>query len=156
MKFINLIKRHKGLAIVGSLTLVLLIVIFIMFSRMIFSTGKSEYGDRLKGIVNIPNEDTKKMVSELEEIDEVKSIKTRVQGKINYVTITYTESTSKAKAKEIATKVLGYFDEKVLECYDFEFFLTQDAKLDDEGNDTSYTIAGTKHPDRENISWTKD
>ncbi len=156
MKFINLLKRHKGLAIVGALTLVLLIIMFIIFSRMIFSTGKTEYGDRLKNIVDIPKEDTNKAISETEGLEQVKSVKVRNQGKIIYVTITYTDGTSKDKAKEIASKIPSYYDEDVIGCYDFEFLLTQEEKLDDEGNNLAYTIAGTKHPDRENISWTRN
>lgn len=152
----ELIKRHKGLAIVGSLALILLVIIFIIFSRMIFSTGKTEYGDRLKGLVTIPKEETKKVISETESLDEVKSVTVRTQGKIIYTTITYTDSTSKDKAKEIASKTLDYYSEKVVAYYDFEFFLTQEPKLDDEGNDTSYTISGTKIPDKEEISWTKN
>ena len=41
----KVIKRHKGLAIVGGLTLILLVVIFAVFSRMIFSNGKGEQED---------------------------------------------------------------------------------------------------------------
>ena len=152
----KLIKRHKGLAIIGGLTLILLIVIFAIFSRMIFSTGKGEYGDRLKNIVNIPKDVTKKVLDETKEKEEVEDIKIRTQGKIVYTTIIFTENTSKDKAKEIAAKTLEYYDEDVIGCYDFEFFLTQKEKLDEEGNDKAYTIAGTKHPEKEKISWTKN
>ena len=152
----EMIKRHKGLAIVGGLTLILIVIIFSMFSRMIFSNGKGEYGDRLNGIVTIPKEVTTKVIDELREKDEVENITVRTQGKIVYVTITYTEKTSKDKAKEIASKVLDYYDEEITECYDFEFLLTQKEKLDDDGKDTAYTIAGTKHPEKEKISWTKN
>lgn len=152
----KLIKRHKGLAIIGGLTLILLIVIFAIFSRMIFSTGKGEYGDRLNNIVNIPKDVTKKVLDETKEKEEVEDIKIRTQGKIVYTTIIFTENTSKDKAKEIATKTLEYYDEDVIGCYDFEFFLTQKERLDDEGNDKAYTIAGTKHPEKEKISWTKN
>ena len=152
----KLLKRHKGLAIIGGLTLVLLIVIFAIFSRMLFSTGKGEYGDRLKNIVNIPKDVTSKVVNEIKEKDEVEDITVRTQGKIVYTKIVFTENTSKDKAKEIASKTLEYYDEDITECYDFEFFLTQKEKLDDEGNDKAYTIAGTKHPDKEKISWTKN
>ena len=40
--------------------------------------------------------------------------------------------------------------------YDFEFLVTQEEQLDDEGNDKAYTIAGTKHPEKEKISWTRN
>ncbi len=152
----KMIERHKGLAIVGGLTLILIIVIFAMFSRMIFSNGKGEYGDRLNGIVAIPKDVTNKVIEETEAKDEVEDITIRTQGKIVYITITYTEKTSKDKAKEIASKILDYYDEEITECYDFEFLLTQKEKLNDDGKDTAFTIAGTKHPEREKISWTKN
>ena len=152
----KVLKRHKGLAIIGGLTLILLIVIFAIFSRMIFSTGKGEYGDRLNGLKEIPKDVTDKVISETKELEQVEKITVRTQGKIVYTTITFTKDTSKDKAKEIATKTLEYYDEDVINCYDFEFLLTQEEQLDDEGNDKAYTIAGTKHPEKEKISWTRN
>lgn len=152
----ELIKRHKGLALVGGLTLILVIILLIIFSRMIFSTGKTEYGDRLNNIVKINKkvlEDNKK---ELEELDEVKKATIRTQGKIIYTIMTVTDKTSKDKAKEIAKNTITKYDEKVIECYDFEFLITQEPILDKDGNDSAYTISGTKHPDSENISWTRN
>lgn len=152
----NLIRRHKGLAIIGGLTLILLVILFAIFSRMIFSTGKGEYGDRLKNIINISKDTIKKIIDETKELDDVEDITIRTQGKIVYTTITLTESTSKDRAKEIANKTLEYYSEEEIECYDFEFFLTQKEMLDDEGNDKAYTIAGTKHPEKDSISWTRN
>ena len=152
----KLIKRHKGLAIICGLTLILLVVIFAIFSRMIFSTGKGEYGDRLKGLKAISKEVTDKVVSETKELEQVENIKVRIQGKIVYTTITYTADTGKDKAKEIAVKTLEYYDEDAINSYDFEFLLTQVEQLDDDGNDKAYTIAGTKHPEKESISWTRN
>ena len=152
----NLIKRHKGLAIIGGLTLILLVILFAIFSRMIFSSGKGEYGDRLKNIVNISKDTTNKIIDETKELEEVENITIRTQGKIVYTTITFTESTSKDRAKEIANKTLEYYSEEEIDCYDFEYFLTQKEMLDEEGNDKAYTIAGTKHPEKENISWTRN
>lgn len=152
----ELIKRHKGLAIVGSLTLILLIIIFIISARMIFTSGNSEYGDRLNGIVKINKSVTDKVLSEIGELEEVEKITTRAQGKIIYTTITFTEATKKDKAKEIANKVLTYYDEEVINCYDFEFLLTQNIEVEEGKEDPSYTVAGTKHPDNEKISWTKN
>lgn len=152
----NLIKRHKGLAIIGGLTLILLIVLFAIFSRMIFSTGKTEYGDRLKNIVEIKKsvlDDVKKSTEEYEEVEEAN---VRIQGKIVYTVIKVTEATSKDKAKEIAAKTLEKYSKEVIDCYDFEFIINQKEQLDEEGNDKSYTIAGTKHPNKESISWTKN
>ena len=152
----ELIKRHKGLAIVGSLTLVLLVIIFIISSRMIFTSGLSEYGSRLNGVTKIDKNIAVRLKEEIGEMEEVEKITTRTQGKIIYTTITYTEKTSKDKAKEIAKKVLTYYNEDVIKDYDFEFILTQNIEVEEGKEDPSFTIAGTKHPDKENISWTKN
>lgn len=152
----ELIKRHKGLAIVGGLALILLIVIFAIFARMIFSSGGSEYGDRLNGIVKIDKSETEKLINEVKELTEVKDITVRTQGKIIYMTITFEDSVSKDKAKEIANKTYSYYDEKVVNCYDFEYFLKQDKDVAEGEEDTSFVIAGTKHPDNDYISWTKN
>ena len=152
----ELIKRHKGLAIVGSLTLVLLVIIFIISSRMIFTSGLSEYGSRLNGVTKIDKNIAVRLKEEIGKMEEVEKITTRTQGKIIYTTITYTEKTSKDKAKEIAKKVLTYYNEDVIKDYDFEFILTQNIEVEEGKEDPSFTIAGTKHPDKENISWTKN
>lgn len=151
----ELIKRHKGLAIVLGLTLILVIIMFAIFARMIFSSGDSEYGDRLKGIASVNKEDTNKLISELEERDEIDDVSVRTQGKIIYITITYLDSVSKDKAKEIANNTYTYYSEEVIKDYDFEYFLTQ-KKVDDAEEDTTYVIVGTKHPDNDYISWTKN
>jgi len=152
----NLLKRHKGLAVVCLLTLILLIIIFAIFSRMIFSSTNSEYGDRLNGMVKIDKKITNKILDEKKKIKEVEDITIRTQGKIVYTTITFTESTTKKKAKEIANKTLTYYDEEITSYYDFEYILTQNIEIKEDEEDKSFTIAGTKHPDLNSISWTKN
>ena len=68
----NLIKRHKGLAIVGGLALILLIVIFAIFARMLFSSGKGEYGDRLNGLVSIDKSEDTQLQKAIETVKEMK------------------------------------------------------------------------------------
>ncbi len=158
----KLIQRHKGLAIVGGLTLILLIIIFAIFARMFLSNG-DEYGDRLKNLVKIDNSTINEVKDAISEYEEVEEISIRTQGKIIYTTITYTETTKKDKAKEIASKTLEYYDEEVIKYYDFEYLLNQkiepteeDDDSEEEPEDKSFYIAGTKHPDLEKISWTKN
>lgn len=152
----ELIKRHKGLAIVGGLALILFIIMFMIFARMLFPKGGSEYGNRLNGIVKINKEDTNKLIEELNNKEEVIDVNVRTQGKIIRVAITYNKDVSKDKAKEIANDTYSYYDEKIITYYDFEYFLTQEEILDEEGNNKAYTIAGTKHPDNDHITWTKN
>ncbi len=149
----ELIKRHKGLAIVGGLALILFIILFIIIARMLFSSGKTEYGDRLNGLVKIDESETKKLKDEIGSMEEVSKVTVRVQGKIIYIEIVYTDTTSKDKAKEIANKTLDYYDDEVKKYYDFGYILSQDKK--DSEEDTSFVIAGTKHPESDTISYTK-
>ena len=138
----ELIKRHKGLAIVLGLTLILVIIMFAIFARMIFSSGDSEYGDRLKGIASVNKEDTNKLISGLEERDEIDDVSVRTQGKIIYITITYLDSVSKDKAKEIANNTYTYYSEEVIKDYDFEYFLTQKFPFLKVISDLLYYIVG--------------
>lgn len=152
----NLIKRHKGLATVGGLALILIIIIFAIFARMIFSTGDSEYGHRLDNIVKIDNNTTKEIIEEVKENDIVENITIRTQGKIIYTTIEFKEGTNSNKAKEIASNTLTKYDEDVIECYDFGFFLKEKITQSEDEEKQGFLIAGTKHPSTEKISWTKN
>ena len=152
----KILRRHKGLAIIGGLSLILLAVIFAIFSRMIFSTGKGEYGDRLNDIVSVPKETFNKVKEQVKANEGVTDVTTRIQGKIIYTIISFDTETNKEKAKEIATKTLELYDEDVIKCYDFEFLLNQKEIKDEEGNDISFAVAGTKHPENESITWTRN
>lgn len=152
----ELIKRHRGLAIVGGLSLILLIVMFAILARMLFSTGNSEYGDRLNGLVKIDSSETDKLKKEISSFEEVKSVDVRVQGKIIYINILYTDTTSKDRAKEIANKTLEYYSEEVKGYYDIGYILHQNKEVTEGEEDTSFVIAGTKHPENTEISYTNN
>lgn len=153
----NLIKRHKGLAIIGTLTLILVIIMFIICARMIFLTGETEYGNRLEGLVKIDKSITKEIISETKELEQVEDISIRTQGKIVYTTITFKEGTELSKAKEIASNTLTKYSEEVIGYYDFGYFLTENIeKTEDEEEKTGFTAAGAKHPNNKEISWTKN
>ena len=156
----NLIKRHKGLAIVLALTLILVIIMFIICARMIFSTGETEYGNRLEGLVKIDKSVTQEIIEETKKLEQVEDITIRTQGKIVYTTITYKEGTKVSKAKVIAEETLSKYSEEVLASYDFGYFLKENVEKQEETDDKEekkgFTVAGTKHPEKEKISWTKN
>lgn len=152
----NLIKRHKGLAIVGGLTLILIVVMLAIFARMIFSTGESEYGHRLDGLVEVDKNDTKEIIEQTKQNDAVEDIDIRTQGKIIYITIEFKEGTNLNKAKEIADNALSKYDENVVDYYDFGFFLKENITKTEDEEKQGFIVAGTKHPSTEKISWTKD
>ena len=155
----NLIKRHKGLALVGGLTLILIVIIFIIFSRMIFNNGDSIYGNRLDNFVKIDKKVTKEIIEEVSELEQVEDIEIRTQGRIVYTTILFKEGTKLDKAKEIANGTLEKYSEKVIGYYDFGYFLKEviaESESETEDKKTGFVIAGTKHPDIDAISWTKN
>lgn len=153
----NVIKRHKGLAIVGGLTLILLIVMFTILSKILFSNGDSVYGQRLKGITKLDKSITKEIINTTKELENVEDIEIRTQGKIIYTTITFTEGTSLDKAKEIASETLTKYEEKITADYDFGYLLKENLEDNKETEEVEkgFVSAGTKHPDNDKISWTK-
>ena len=148
----NLIKRHKNLFIVGSLALALIIILFIICARMIFSTGETEYGQRLNGLVKIEPSVTESVISSAKENSVVEDITVRNQGKIIYTTITFKKGTKVDKAKEIAKKTLEKYTEEAIAYYDFAFFIKENVPKEEK---KYFLLAGTKHPNTEGISWTK-
>lgn len=150
----NVIKRHKGLAIIATLSLILLVVIFIILSRMLFQKNNSVYGDRLNEMVELDDSIKDKIINEYKEKAEVKDITYRLQGKIIYITLKLKEGTKKDKAKELASKIIEYYPEEVISYYDFGFFIEEIIeKPTDEKK--GFIISGTKHPNNISISWTK-
>ena len=151
----NVIKRHKGLAIVLGLTLILVGVLFAIFSRMIFSTGKGEYGDRLNELTEVKDSLLKEVKGSISEQEQVESASVWIKGRIIKTIIYVKGGTSKDKAKEIASKSLEKYSEEIMNDYDFEFLIHENKEVKDDEEDTSYTLAGTKHPNKEKISWTR-
>jgi len=153
----NVIRRHKWLAIIGSLTMILIIVMFAIFAKMIFSNGDSEYGQRLNGLVKINKNVTKEIISETKELESVEDIEIRTQGKIIYTTIEFKAGTNLDAAKEVAQETLTKYDEKLTNYYDFGYFLKENVEDNKETEEVEkgFISAGTKHPDNDIISWTK-
>lgn len=153
----NVIRRHKWLAIISSLTLILIIIMFAIFSKMIFSNGDSEYGERLSGIIKVDKNITKEIIKETKENENVEDIEIRTQGKIIYMTIEFKAGTKLETAKEIAQKTITKYDQEITNYYDFGYFLKENIVDDKETDEIEkgFISTGTKHPDNDKISWTK-
>lgn len=153
----NVIRRHKWLAIIGSLTLILIVVMFAIFAKMIFSNGDSEYGQRLDGLVKLDKNITKEIINEIKELESVENIKIRTQGKIIYTTIEFTTGTKLDDAKNIAQISLSKYEDKITNYYDFGYFIKENVEDNKETEEIEkgFISAGTKHPDNDKISWTK-
>lgn len=151
----SIIKRHKNLAIVGILTIVLVIILFILCSKMIFPTGNGIYGQRLDGLVKIDKALTNEIIEEVKDKKEVEDITIRTQGKIIYTTIIYKKGTKVDTAKSIAEKTIEKYSEEIISYYDFEYFVKENIESTEDEKNTGFVLAGTKHPDTKGISWTK-
>ncbi len=145
----DLVLRHKILSLICVLAfIVIMIMLYVFFS--IFVSGSNIYGSRLSGIekYKITKAELNKEAATIEKNKEVKAAKVRIQGKIIYFDITFTNDTSKDKAKEIARKTLEDFSKGEKEFYDFEYILTQE---DSKG----FKITGTSGPKTKGISFIK-
>lgn len=128
---------------------------FLIFARMIFSTGDSEYGQRLNNLTKLDNKKMDEVASSVLAEDGVKDTDIRVQGRIVYMTIIFNEGTKLDKAKEIANSTISKYEDDVIEDYDFCFFLKEDVDNSDDTEKVGFVVAGTKHPTIDYISWTK-
>jgi len=152
----NVIKRHKGLAIVCFLTLILVIVMALIFGRMIFSSESSAYGNRLDGIPAIADNSISNVVDKIKENDYVIDASVRIQGKIIYTTIKVNEGTDKTKVKELCTSTISLYSDEVVKAYDFGFFVKENIAESSEAVSVGYVLTGTKTPKNETISWNKE
>lgn len=154
-KIKDLILRHKILSIICLIAFVIIIILAYMFCS-IFVGGNNKYGNRLDGIkeVELTNTELKELANDLETEEEVDSAKVRLQGKIVYFDIIFTEATSKDKATEIASKTLENFSEEEQNYYDFEYILTQVGNEEEDYD--GFRLTGTKSPKIEKINWIKN
>ena len=148
-KILNFMKKNIFLTIISLFILISLIIIAIV-SFKFFINGNNKYGNRLDGIeeVEITSEEKKEIASTIEENDNVNNAIVRIQGKIIYITIEYTEETSIDQAKEIANNSLENFSEDELNFYDVGYFLTS-------SGENKFNITGNKKAAKEGISFIK-
>ena len=150
-KILGLIKRHIILFILCFLAFIVFVIMVIAFLKMtINSSGR--YGNRLDGIekVEVSKKDLKKITDSLKERDEIVKASARVQGKIIYFDIFFTESTSLDSAKSICSDILKEFDEEENNFYDFSFVITQEGDSEDK-----WSSIGSKNMASESISWNR-
>lgn len=151
----SILKRHKSLAFVGILTLILFGILFILCAKMIFPSGGSIYGQRLKGLIDIDKTLTNEIIDEVKGKKEVEDISIRIQGRIVYTTIIYKKGTKIDNAKSIAEKTLEKYDEEIILDYDFAYFIKENIGESETDEKKGFILAGTKHPNTKGISWTK-
>ena len=150
----GLISRHKVLAIICLITIVIIAILSYVFSSVLIN-GNNKYGNRLDGIeeVEISDERISGLEEELEGRDEVSSASVRIQGKIIYINIVFNNDVSLDTAKDIANGTLDSFEDDEESFYDFGFYLTQVGSEDEEGD--YFVVTGSKHVGADEISYIK-
>lgn len=151
MKFIKK-NRNKKIVIGIIIGLVILIigVLLYMVVRTLLPGNDNKYGNRLDGMdaVVIRNEQIDVLKNEINEINDVKSINYRLQGRAVKITMTVSNETAVEVSKGYANKLLGYFDDEQKEYYDIEVYIVSDAKESE-----AYPICGQKHKTSKSFQW---
>lgn len=149
-------KENKVFAVILGIAVLFILIFIIMLISILIGGGNDPYGDRLDGIekVEISKKKLTNIESTINENDQVKKSNVRIQGKIVYVTIDYINGVNLDKAKEIANSVLDEFSDDEKDFYDFEFLLTEETDASN-SEYNPFKAAGTKHPSKDGITWTK-
>lgn len=145
------LKENAKLIIAIAIFIVIVVAIFVAYNGL-FLKSSSKYGDRLKGIDEIPVSDSNK--TEIEEnvtaLGITSKISVEVKGKIIEIIITVNDDIDVNKSKEVAAKVLEKLTDEQKKCYDVQIFIQKNSE------DEKFPIIGYKHHSRDNFTWTKD
>lgn len=141
--------------LMGVALICIAIIIGMMASYIIKSSGSNTYGNRLDGIKDVPIDDNKKgdMEESLLAMEKVSDAVVNVHGKIVYFDIDVLNDTTVGDAQNICITALEYFEENYLNFYDIQFIVTaQDA----EESDTTYPIMGYRKAGSSAITWSNN
>ncbi len=152
----SLFSKHKSLVIIGSLALILLVIMLIIFLTLLLGGSKDKYGNRLEGIneVKINKSVYENIEHDLMETGSVSKVTKRLQGRIVIINIIYNKDVGLDKAKGHAEATLGLFSEEELAYYDICYYISRLVN-EEIADDKSYYVVGTKHPNIDKISWTR-
>lgn len=146
------IKNNKLTVITFICCVIFVILVFAIKLTFFPDEAKAIYGDRLDGIeeVEITAKQQDKIVSKLEEKDEVKEASCDIKGRILNVTITINDDVSLDTAKTLTSTIKENLEEEQLKYYDIQVFINKT------NDDASFPIIGYKHQDKDEFSFTKD
>jgi len=157
---LNFINRHKGVSVVVGLSLILFIIMLIIFISLFFGSGESKYGNRLEGIDEVKLTDSflNDIETSLKDDESVIEANARLQGKIVYIVFEVESEISVETAKVMASNTLEKFSEEELNFYDINYLVKWTNTIENEEGETEEeisAIAGTKHPFKDSITWSK-
>lgn len=150
MKFI---KEHKITSIVIMIFVVVMVLLFVIWTMFFSNAGNPVYGNRLEGIteVAISSDEESKISSELKKDKSVKDVSTNIAGRTLDIVITVNDDISIADAKKIGTNSYKTLSEKQISYYSIQVFI----KKDDE-KQNNFPIIGYKQRETKDLVWTKD
>lgn len=145
------IKNNKKLIGIGSVIIVCLFILMIIWLFVFPSFNGNKYGDRLKESSKhkISNEVITKIKDKAKENDSVNKIDYRKEGRVLNFTIIVDSNFGVNQAKEFASGILGEIGEDNLKYYDVQVFIDADEEKD------GYPIIGYKSKNSDNISFGK-
>lgn len=147
--------KNKKFVVKFSLAVICLICIIMLLLILSPNTGKSVYGNRLKGIKDIKftTSDKNKVTSALKENEKVTDAKMNVHGKIVNIIFNVEKDTSVDDSKAIAASSLEKFSSDVKGFYDIEVIITKNDEEKDENGNKSFPIMGYKNSSSEGLVW---
>ena len=144
-------KKHRVFTILMAVVIVCVILIATVLFRLFYDSKKGKYGDRLEGIekVQLTDKHLDDVESKILAEKNVLVAECRVQGKIVYIHINFSEAESLVEAKGTAQKALENFTDEEKGFYDFHFTLKKSSTETQEG----FVISGAKNKNGSGLVW---
>lgn len=150
--FLKFLKKH----IIAIIIIVILLIIGIagaILTIQILGVGKGGtiYGNRLDGIekVGLKDETLKKIATEMEKNEYVKSVTQRVEGRTINFTVDVAKETSVENAKKVTAPILPALTDEEKAFYDIQIFVT----CKDDAENEIYPLNGYKHRTSSDFFW---
>ncbi len=146
MKFI---KKHK-IEVIAVLIIFIICILSYFAIKPLLGNDSNKYGNRLDGIENvkISDEQINKMIKELEDKKDIKSVKYNLEGRLIYIIVEVSNETAVDVSKGYANKILEYFDDEQKSYYDIQVIVKSDSSESE-----VYPIIGSKHKTSTGFVW---
>lgn len=126
----------------------LVIIVSLLLIYFYKGNNKSNYGNRLDDIKEVPITDKK--ISELEnkikEIAKVEDCRVRLSGRILYISITFEAGADLITSEGKAATLLNEFSDEEKKLYDFQFTIK-------ENKEDGFILSGAKSKNNATLVW---
>lgn len=146
---------------------IFILILLLVIKSLITGATVGVYGNRLKGIKDVPVTKSVKssVIENISSNDKTKNVSITIKGKIINIAFEVKGETTKDEAKKIAEDSLGKFSSKIKKFYDIQVFITkpgeegktEDVQKDDGTTKTQtvkdFPIIGYKNSNKDNLVW---